>query len=34
MPLRDHFYPPVSRQESWEAVHAMWPTVIVQQLKT
>jgi hypothetical protein len=33
MPLRDHFHPPVSRQESWESVHAMWPTVIVQQLK-
>jgi hypothetical protein len=34
MPLRDHFHPPVSRQESWEAIHAMWPAVIVQQLKT
>lgn len=34
MPLRDHFHPPVSRQESWEAIHAMWPAVIVQQLRT
>jgi len=33
MPLRDHFHPPVSQQESWEAIHGMWPAVIVQQLK-
>jgi len=33
MPLRDHFHPPVSRQVSWEEIHAMWPVVIVQQLK-
>jgi hypothetical protein len=34
MPLRDHFYPPVSQQESWESIHGMWPAVIVQQLRT
>ena len=33
MPLRDHFRPPVSRQVSWEEIHAMWPARIVQQLK-
>jgi hypothetical protein len=33
MPLRDHFRPPASREESWEAVHGMWPAVIVQQLR-
>ncbi len=33
MPLHDHFRPPVSRQVSWEEIHAMWPAVIVQQLK-
>jgi hypothetical protein len=33
MPLRDHFRPPVSRQESWTSFHAMWAAVIVLQLK-
>jgi hypothetical protein len=33
MPLRDHFRPPVSRRVSWEAIHGMWPAVLVQQLK-
>ena len=33
MPLRDHFRPPVSRQVSWEEIHAMWPARIVMQLK-
>jgi Protein of unknown function (DUF4058) len=32
MPLRDHFHPPVRRRASWEALHGMWPAVIVQQL--
>ena len=34
MPLRDHFRPPVSKKSSWEGFHAMWPTCIVQQLRT
>jgi hypothetical protein len=34
MPLRDHFRPPVSKQASWEALHAMWPAAIVQQLRS
>ncbi|MSR51758.1 MAG: DUF4058 family protein [Gemmataceae bacterium] len=33
MPLRDHFRPPVDLKSSWEALHAGWPAVIVQQLK-
>jgi hypothetical protein len=33
MPLRDHFRPPVSKKSSWRGFHAMWPTVIVQQLR-
>jgi Protein of unknown function (DUF4058) len=32
MPLRDHFRPPVEKKHSWDALHAMWPAVIVQQL--
>jgi len=32
MPLRDHFRPPVDDKHSWDALHAMWPAVIVQQL--
>lgn len=32
MPLRDHFRPPVETKHSWDALHAMWPAVIVQQL--
>lgn len=32
MPLRDHFRPPISHVESWEAVHGGWPMAIVQQL--
>jgi hypothetical protein len=32
MPLRDHFKPPVSHMAPWEALHGMWPAVIVQQL--
>src|SRR6266404_6473312 len=31
MPLRDHFRPPISRVETWEAVHGGWPMAIVQQ---
>jgi hypothetical protein len=34
MPLRDHFRPPVSKKSSWEGFHAMWPTTIVQGLRT
>lgn len=33
MPLRDHFRPPASKKASWEGFHAMWPAVIVQQLR-
>src|SRR5438094_43970 len=33
MPLRDHFRPPVSKKSSWEGFHAMWPAIIVQQLR-
>ncbi len=32
MPLRDHFHPPVDTRHSWDALHAMWPAMIVQQL--
>ena len=32
MPLRDHFRPPTSKKAAWEAFHAMWPAVMVQQL--
>ena len=32
MPLRDHFRSPVNDKHSWDALHAMWPAVIVQQL--
>src|SRR5436190_2436665 len=32
MPLRDHFYPPLSRKTSWEGFHAAWPTMMVLQL--
>lgn len=31
MPLRDHFRPPVEARHSWDELHGMWPTVIVQQ---
>ena len=34
MPLRDHFRPPVSKKSSWEGFHALWPTCIVQQLRS
>jgi hypothetical protein len=33
MPLRDHFRPPVSKRHSWDALHALWPMAIVQQLR-
>jgi hypothetical protein len=32
MPLRDHFYPPLSRTSTYQEVHGQWPAVIVQQL--
>lgn len=32
MPLRDHFRSPVNDKHSWDALHAMWPAMIVQQL--
>ncbi len=32
MPLRDHFHPNLSRRTSGEAVHGMWPAMIVQDL--
>jgi hypothetical protein len=33
MPLRDHFRPPTSRAQKWEALHAHWPSVILQDLR-
>jgi Protein of unknown function (DUF4058) len=32
MPLRDHFYPPLADQRSWEGVHGGWPAMIVLEL--
>lgn len=32
MPLRDHFRPPVEDEHSWDALHGMWPALIVLQL--
>ncbi|MGL4554356.1 MAG: DUF4058 family protein [Gemmataceae bacterium] len=34
MPLRDHFRPPLDLRHSWEELHAGWPMVIVQHLRT
>jgi hypothetical protein len=34
MPLRDHFRPPVSKKASWEGFHAVWPTTLLQHLRT
>ena len=34
MPLRDHFRPPLLKRSSWEGFHAMWPTNVVQQLRS
>lgn len=33
VPLRDHFRPPLTKITTWEALHAGWPMVIVQQLR-
>lgn len=33
MPLRDHFRPPLIDDHSWETVHGMWPTYIVEVMK-
>ncbi len=33
MPLRDHFRPPVSLQATWDALHGMWPSELVRQLR-
>ena len=33
MPLRDHFHPPFSLQESWDSFHGGWPMMIVLALK-
>lgn len=33
MPLRDHFRPPTSKAASWEALHAVWPVIILQQIR-
>ncbi len=33
MPLRDHFRPPVNLRATWDALHGMWPAIIVQQLR-
>jgi hypothetical protein len=32
MPLRDHFRPPVINKQQWNALHAMWPAMLVQEL--
>jgi hypothetical protein len=32
MPLRDHFRPPVWKLTSWEGIHAMWPSKMVDEL--
>jgi hypothetical protein len=32
MPLRDHFRSPVNDKHSWDALHGMWPAMIVRQL--
>lgn len=32
MPLRDHFRPPLTNRRRWEAIHSLWPAVIVQHL--
>jgi hypothetical protein len=32
MPLRDHFYPPISKRSSWEGFHGGWPMRIVEEL--
>lgn len=32
MPLRDHFRPPLSTVSRWQALHAVWPTMILQRL--
>ena len=32
MPLRDHFYGPVSKKHSWDEVHGLWPGMIVRDL--
>ncbi|MFO0849495.1 MAG: DUF4058 family protein [Gemmataceae bacterium] len=32
MPLRDHFRPPLDRRARWTSLHAMWPTLMLQQL--
>lgn len=32
MPLRNHFRKPISKKESWEAVHGLWPGIIVRQI--
>jgi hypothetical protein len=32
MPLRDHFHPPLSNRKPWEAVHNLWPSVMVLAL--
>jgi hypothetical protein len=32
MPLRDHFRSPVNDQHRWDALHGMWPGMLVRQL--
>src|SRR5438046_1778614 len=34
MPLRDHFHPPLSTHISWDALHGLWPGMIVLDLNT
>ena len=32
MPLRDHFHGPDSRKQSWDAIHGLWPGMIIRDL--
>ena len=32
MPLRDHFHPPLSKSARWDAVHGLWPGLLVVDL--
>jgi hypothetical protein len=32
MPLRDHFRPPLTTVTRWQALHALWPAMLLQRL--
>ena len=34
MPLRDHFRPPVTQRNPWDALHGAWPAMIVIDLNS